>query len=33
MQVVIEIPFGTRGVLEHLLSPVQKAVTAAGRER
>jgi hemolysin D len=33
MQVVAEIRLGTRSVLEYLLSPVQKAVKEAGRER
>lgn len=33
MQVVAEINQGKRTVLEYLLSPVQKAVQEAGRER
>jgi HlyD family secretion protein len=33
MQIVAEINQGKRTVLEYLLSPVQKAVTEAGRER
>jgi len=33
MQVVSEIHLGTRSVLEYLLSPVQKTVSEAGRER
>jgi hemolysin D len=33
MQVVAEINQGKRSVLEYLLSPVQKAVSEAGRER
>lgn len=33
MQVVAEIRLGTRSVLEYLISPVQKAVKEAGRER
>jgi HlyD family secretion protein len=33
MQVVAEINQGKRSVLEYLLSPVQKAVQEAGRER
>ncbi len=33
MQVVAEINQGQRTVLEYLLSPVQKAVKEAGRER
>jgi HlyD family secretion protein len=33
MQVAAEIHLGTRTVLEYLLSPVQKAVQEAGRER
>jgi HlyD family secretion protein len=33
MQVVAEINQGKRTVLEYLLSPVQKTVSEAGRER
>jgi len=33
MQVSAEINLGSRTVLEYLLSPVQKAVQEAGRER
>lgn len=33
MQVVAEINQGKRSVLEYLLSPVEKAVNEAGRER
>jgi HlyD family secretion protein len=33
MQLTAEIHLGTRTVLEYLLSPVQKAVHEAGRER
>jgi hemolysin D len=33
MQVNAEIHLGTRSVLEYLLSPVQKVVQEAGRER
>jgi hemolysin D len=33
MQVVAETTQGKRTVLEYLLSPVQKAVAEAGRER
>ena len=33
MQVTAEINLGTRTVMEYLLSPVQKAVGEAGRER
>jgi len=33
MQVVAEVRLGERTVLEYLLSPVQKAVKEAGRER
>ena len=33
MQVVAEIHLGRRTVLEYLLSPVQKTVNEAGRER
>jgi len=33
MQVTAEINLGTRTVLEYLLSPVQKTLSEAGRER
>jgi len=33
MQVVAEIHLGTRSALEYLLSPIQKTVGEAGRER
>lgn len=33
MQVAAEIHLGTRSVLEYLLSPIQKTVHEAGRER
>jgi hemolysin D len=33
MQVMAEIDQGKRTILEYLLSPVQKAVKEAGRER
>jgi HlyD family secretion protein len=33
MQVTAEINLGSRTVLEYLLSPVQKTVHEAGRER
>ena len=33
MQVVAEIHLGERTIMDYLLSPVQKAVREAGRER
>jgi hypothetical protein len=33
MQVIAEVRLGERTVLEYLLSPVQKAIKEAGRER
>ena len=33
MQVVAEIHLGERTIMDYLLSPVQKAVKEAGRER
>jgi len=33
MQVNAEINLGSRSVLEHLLSPIQKVTREAGRER
>ena len=33
VQVSVELNLGTRTVLEYLLSPIQKTVAEAGRER